>query len=381
MPTATTSALGPDGTAYTVNLWIAGLLYSPYLDITSLRVEESGTQEQVTASFTLVDKDNSLRLPDEGFVHIQHGGETIFKGFTRSRRPRIVALGKIAEITCNDIGSLLDTTLVVSNIRKTDESDKARLLYLLATYGSQGIWNAGIGSTDPSKIQVLKGAMPNQKFKNMTLRQAIESVLGLASESSNYYLDASGRLHTFDNSNPESDSAPYSVKVAHALGATEIAPEDLVIDFDTSSLINDYQVRAGVRAAGVRVADEYSMNRYGRRAAYIDAPDADTSAKATLVGMAALRDTADPIPRGSFTVQDTYVTRAGIRWMAGQSVPITSALHDMSAISQRIVRVSTEYLDGTGRRKQQIEFGGLRLRLRTGGSGNVSGSAVQGDIG
>ena len=381
MTTATTAALTAEEQAYTVNVWIAGLHMTPYLDVHSLRVEETGTQEQVTASFTLVDKSNALALPDEAFVHIAHGAETIFKGFTRSRRPRIVAIGKIVEITCADIGSLLDTCLVVSQPRTATETDKARLLWLLSTYGSQSLFNNGYGSTDPQYIQVLKGSMPNQRFKNMTLRQAIEAVLGLASESSNYFVDAAGRLHTFDNSNPESNTAPYSVNVTPTLGATEIAPEDLTIDFDTSNLINDYQVRAKVRAADVRVADQYSMNRYGRRAAYIDAPDANTSAKATAVGNAALRDTADPIPRGSFSVQDDYVTRAGIRWIAGQKVTITSPMHDMTAIQQRIVRVSTEYLSGAGKRRQRIEFGGLRLRLRSSGSGNTYGAAVQGDIG
>ena len=147
--------------------------------------------------------------------------------------------------------------------------------------------------------------MPNQRFKNMTLRQAIEAVLGLASESSNYYIDALGRLHTFDNSHSENIAAPYEVIVGTP-STNQMAPEDLVIDFDTSNLINDYQVRAKVRAADVRVADEYSMSRYGRRAAYIDAPDADTTAKATAVGNAALRDTADPIPRGSFSFSSPY---------------------------------------------------------------------------
>ncbi len=381
MATATTSMLTPAGTPYVVNLWLGGQFLSPYLDIETLRVEESGTQEQVTASFTLTDKANSLRLPDEAFVHIQHAGETIFKGFTRSRRPSIVAIGKIIEITCHDIGSLLDTCLVVSQPRTATESDKARLLWLLSTYGNQSLFNNSYGSTDPQYIQVLKGSMPNQRFKNMTLRQAIEAVLGLASESSNYFIDAVGRLHTFDNSHPESNTAPYSINVSTTLGATEIAPEDLVIDFDTSSLINDYQVRAKSRTADVRVADEYSMSRYGRRAAYIDAPDADTIAKATAVGNAALRDTADPIPRGSFSVQEANVTRAGGRWMGGQLITLTSPMHDMTAVSQRIVRVSTSYISGVGTRKQRIEFGGLRLRLRSNGSGNTNGAAVQGDIG
>src|SRR3990167_4560301 len=117
--------LTPAGDAYVVNVWINSMHVSPYLDVTTLRVEETGTTEQVTASFTLVDRLNALVVPDEGFTHIQHGGETIFKGFVRSRRPSIVAIGKIVEVTCHDIGSPLDSSLVLSNRRTNSESDKS----------------------------------------------------------------------------------------------------------------------------------------------------------------------------------------------------------------------------------------------------------------
>jgi hypothetical protein len=294
------------GTTYVVNVWVAGTQIAGLVDLSTLRIRESGNHEVGDCSFTVTDIGMvASTVTDEAFVHVEDHSGPLFKGFIRSRQPRVAAIGRVIDVTCRDISSLLDTTLVKSNVRSAGESDKARIQYLLATYGSQGLYSNGIGSTDTSQIRTLRASMPAQRFRNLTLRQAIESVLGLASESSDYYVDNLGRLHTFDASQPEPSAAPYLVVVGEP-GLGQFAPEEPVIDFDTDTLFNDYEVRAKVRSADLRVADTASIARYGRRAAYIDAPDADTVAKARAVGLAALKDNAAPKARGSFAVSSPY---------------------------------------------------------------------------
>jgi hypothetical protein len=369
------------GTGYVVNIWVNGAQIARWVDITSLAIAESGNQQVGDASFTVTDPAMVVSvLTDEAYVHIADAQGSLFKGFVRSRRPKIVAAGRRVEVTCRDVSSLLDTTLVVSNDRAAGESDKARIQYLLATYGSQGIYNNGIGSTDTSQIRTLRSNMPRQRFRNMTLRQAIESVLGLASESSNYYVDNLGRIVTFDNSNPINDNAPYVVRVAHTLAGGQVAPGELVIDFDTDTLFNDYQVRAKVRSADVRVADLASINKYGRRARYIDAPDAETVEKATAVGNAALLDDAAPKARGSFHVESPFDRNGSNRWRPGQMVTLHSAAHGLAGAQSRIVGVEWEYLSPEGARRALIRFGGDRLRLSSRGTANVVGAAISGQI-
>ena len=355
--------------SWAVNTYANGVEISPYVSYGegfTFRVSESGNTEPGRAEFAIVDKANAVSaLSDHAYIRVQRSGVDGFRGFVTSRRPRITTTGRVVACTAMDISMLLDTTLVVANTRAAGESDSTRIKYLLATYGNQGLYNNGVGSTDVSKIQTLNAAMPKQKFKFMTLRQAIESVLGQASPSSNYYIDASGRLHTFDSDHPENDTAPYNVNVAHTLSATEAAPIDLTIDFDSSNLINDYYVRAKYRTADIRRVDLVSISLYGRRAAYIDAPDADTSTKAAAVGDAALRDTAFPLPRGSFTLEAPYDVRAGISWRAGQTFNVTSTQHGLSAKPMRVHQVGTEFVRGDGQRRVEIEFGAPRLRLRS----------------
>ena len=308
MGSAVTAGLLASG--YVTNVFVGGALLSGVLDFPTLRFEESGHHDSGTCTFTVIDKTNAVTIRDKAFIHIVDANGTLFKGFVEQRTPTVMAVGRRIDVQARGIESLLDTILVVSNRRPPSgstpvESDKARLQYLLATYGSQGLYNDNYGSSDPSKIQTLRASMPTQKFKNLTLRQAIESVLAVASDTADYYIDNLGRLHTFDADHPEGDAAPYVVRVGTpVLG--ELAPEELEIEFDSQGLVNDYQVRAKLRAADVRVADTSSIALYGRYADYIDAPDADTIAKATAVGNAALSDNAAPKVRGSFKVSTPY---------------------------------------------------------------------------
>lgn len=373
------------GTGYHTNIWVNGAQMAGRVDWSTLRIEDSGNHEVGQASFTVTDISLvASAVVDEAFVEIVDALGHRFKGFIKNRKVRLHGPGRHIDVTARGIEGLLDTIIVVSNVRPAGESDKARIQYFLATYGNQGLYNNAFGSTDTSKIQTLNASLPKQRFKTETLRQVVEKILGLASDTADYYLDNLGRLHTFDATNTESLTAPYVMRVGTP-GAGEVAPEDEPspdIEWDTDTLVNDYWVTAGKRSADVRVADAVSIARYGRRAGFVDAPDADTVAKAEAVGNAALKDNAYPKVRGGFSVSSPYDKSGSKVWENGQMVTLHSAAHDLSGEQSRITGVEWEYVTGDGGRKASVRFGGDRLRLRSGGSAkNVSGGSVQGDIG
>lgn len=359
----------------------------------SIRIEESGNHESQVADFEILDKALAFAsMRGEWKVSIFHGTSPIFRGFIRS--PRVEHEGEIyggVAVTAYDVGSLLDRLIIDVPFNATnDVSDATRIQYLVSTFG-QPLVNEGM--TDWSKVQTLNAHMPSQKFKpTLTLRQGIERVLSAASDSANYYVDYAVRLHTFDSDNPEAFLAPFDVNATPSPSATEVAPEDLIVEWDATNLINWYYVR-GKNVAGSGNFNEsnsnmyslnnlnsftgtYSIDSFGARKAFIDAPDADTAAKARKVARAALQDTRYPIPRVSFAVSGANcVNSSGQRWQAGQLVYITSPIHGLTGRVTdylnyrlqpfRIVRLTTTYLAGDGTRRMEIEAGGRRPHLYT----------------
>ena len=348
--------------------------------IDSISIEETGTHDEATASFSIIDKALLYTaMRGEWKIHMQHGDRSVFRGYIGKPSDEIRAIFGEKAVTCRDFGSMLDRLIVKSRfVREAGESDKARIQWLIDTIG-QPMVNEGM--TSWGKVQVLNGSMPKQWFPpRLTLRQCIERVLAAASDSSNYYVDMHARLHTFDADNPESGwTADKNVNVTTSPGATAIAPEDLSVDWDSDGLVNSFYVR-GKNAAGSGwytdkdLWDEgpYSLDIFGLRSAYIDAPDADTPTKARKVARAALSDTRNPIPRGRYT---TFITNTQTPYEAGQLQFVTSPVHGLNGSGAdpgpwagprgpqplRIVSVSTKYINGVGDRTQEIEFGGRRI--------------------
>lgn len=381
-----TILIGPGGDAGSASYNITSKV-----PVESIRVEESGNHESQTADFEILDKGLAFAsMRGEWKVTIIHGQSPIFRGFIRS--PRVEHEGEIyggVAVTAYDVGTLLDRLIIDAPFRRTNsESDADRIRYLVNTFGQPLVKE---GMTDWSKVQTLSASMPGQEFgATLTLRQAIERVLSASSDSANYYVDYAVRLHTFDWDHPESsNTAPYDINASTSLGANEIPPEDLVVEWDSTNLINWYYVRAKNAASSGNFNESnsnlYSLNNansydgtyskdiFGTRKAYIDAPDADTASKAKKVARAALQDTRYPIPRVSFSVSADYCARAGQRWQAGQLVYITSPIHGLTGRTTdylnyrlqpfRIVRVTTTYLAGDGTRRMDIECGGRRPHL------------------
>lgn len=351
--------------------------------IDSINIEETGTRDEATASFAIIDKAllySAMR--GEWKVSISHGDRSIFRGYIGRPSSEIKAIYGERAASARDVGSLIDRLIVKSRfVRPEGESDKARLQWLIDTIGQPLVEE---GMTQWGKVQVLNANMPKQTFPTrLTLRQCIERVLGAASDSANYYIDMEPRLHTFDADHPEAGwTAPFHVNTTSSPASYEIAPEDLRVDWDSDGIVNSYYVR-GKNAAGSGwytdkdlLQPPWSIYLFGLRSAYIDAPDADTQFKAERIARQALMDTRNPIPRGSFSV---HIGPNDEPFEAGQLLLVKSPVHGLNANDEdagpwaglvkpqplRIVNVSTSYISGAGHRVQQIEFGGRQTHRYT----------------
>lgn len=345
----------------------------------TLRVEETGNYEPGVAEFDVIQQPiGGVSMPsnapyfedmvfEEGTIRIEDDGETLFRGNVRALAPEAEGITRVLRVRAIDVGSILDKTIIAyPDRRPAGESDRDRILHLFNTYAY------AMPNVDLSGVQTLDASLPKQTLQNVTLRQAIERVLGLASKTANYWVDANGRVRTWDVNNPDLDSngvervAPYEVNITPNPAADEIAPEDFVFELDTENIINWVKVRGTNASARLVVTDDTSIALYGRRQAFIDAPDANTENKALRVGNAVLADAAYAQPRGSFSVQGLKTTKWGERWRPAQTLRITSPFHGLTRKRYRINRVITTYVSGAGDRKMEIEFGGRRKWLSGG---------------
>jgi len=342
---------------------------SPYIDFATLVTEDTANQADDTATFELLDIDLAVSaLQPEGRIKVTQDGKVRFNGFITNIEPAWEGLSRRFRVSCTGISHLLDMCIIPPSdsdvyVRTTGETDRHRLIWLLDTFG--GPFTTA-GSSSYAYIQVLETEMERQKFSNLTLRQAIERVLGAASDSANYYVDTLGRLHTWDKTHEENFTAPYAINATLALGANEVAPSDLRVLLDTTELVNWYYVRGKNDAGSGAYADTTSVSAYGRRQAFIDGPDSDTRKKAKRLGNAALKDTKDPLVRMGFTVDLDYCENAGVIWQPGQMVSVTSPAHGLSGYQIRVIRVTTSYLNGLGDRSMEIECGALRANFAGG---------------
>lgn len=363
--------------------------------------EESGTFESATASMRL--RDAALAYTAmRGEWHLEvtwrPTGELLFRGLIRTPTRELVVREHGIDVQADDISVLLDRCVLTREgvTRAGGETLKARIAWLFgeATHGT-GAW-AGTRVAQPllaagfnytTHVQQLDTNLPKQRFApNLTLRQALERILGAVgsaddTNTADYYV-AWPYLHVFDDDHPESSrTAPFDINTAHDPGAGNVAPEELVVDWDTSRLVNGFYVRGTNKRYSTFYTDQdllsgpWSVNLFGLRTAYLDGPDADTVGKVKRLARAALRDTRNPIPRISWKLTgDAKAEDAGTRWQGGQLVYITSTGHGLNGSGTdpgpwagakalqpfRVARATTRVISGDGEREVEIEAGGRK---------------------
>lgn len=386
-------------------------LVTPY---DTLRIEETGNHEPVSMDCEILDRSllyNATRGRWPIRVQDDHGA-TRFYGFITE--PRITAEGPYARINASakDVTTLLDTCIIDTPggyKRTVNESDKSRIQWLLSTYGPKDPFAINANS---SVTQVLDATLGDQNFPfGQTLRRAIERVLSAASDSSpNYYISYTGPagsdglfLHTFDDNNADSGlpAAPYDINAKHQPNAgaspPEITPTDFQFSWVTDNLFNKVAITAPKGLSNVftdkapfnlttygQLPGPFSVDIFGELAYEMSAPDATTALQVQRLGRSMLRDTRNPTPHATFTLEADYCARNGIRWQAGQTVYITSAMHNLvgrntetgvpwagnrvpgqvgALMPIRIVRLTTSWRSGTGSARMEFECGSRRRSL------------------
>lgn len=331
-------------TAYPYSITIGSTEVAPtHAQLESLTFEDTGDDEAGTLTARLWDPSISLQIAEEQVVRVQDNtaGAQVYLGIVLRRAAVQAAVGRYIDIEAVGVSRMLDELLVPRVIRPP-ESDQARVAYLWGAFAKYPL------NRDVSLVQQTNASIVADELVGMTLRSALDQTAGLAGDSTRLYIDALGR--PVWRSGNGATAAPYAIRVGTP-GGGEIAPQTLSVTRD-GVIKNRYYVRGANAVGSGWFRDEDSFYRYGPREDYIDAPSADTAAKARTIALLALGKTADPNIRAEFTTNDP---NSG--WRADQNVTITSAADDLSAEVLRIVKVRTQFWRGDGKRTYTVSAG------------------------
>ena len=144
-----------------------------------------------------------------GSGHQVYEAERLFAGFIRRRTGQADAKARIHDIVARDYTDLLGQDVIDVAFRSTTESDKARVTWLIQTWGFKGV------TAGTEVIQTLatmppgEDGSPEQDFSGKSLQRAIEQIEKIT--GAEHYVDFYKRLHYFTS---ESNAAPYSLSTS-----------------------------------------------------------------------------------------------------------------------------------------------------------------------
>lgn len=345
-------------TIYPYSITIGGVEVAPTkAELQSITFQDNGDDEPGTLSLRLWDSTNTLAVKDQGVINVAEyaTGQQVWGGVVQRKSYDPAAVGRYINVEGISFSTLLNEIFIVRETRPA-ESDRARVLYL---WGKYARWPL---STDVSQVTQTAASIAADDILSMTLGSALRFTMALAGSTNRLAIDPLGRLHWFAGT--EVAPAPYNVNRAIAPGGGNIAPDAISVERD-GTIKNRVYVRGSTSLGSGWYQDDASVAAYGPRETPIDAPSADTAAKALSIARMYFGRVAQPRTRGSFQTEEPYNG-----WRAGQNVTITDPANDLAAQSFRIARVTTTFTKGTGTRRYKIEFGGVRPR----------GSDVEDDI-
>jgi hypothetical protein len=314
-----------------------------------IKFEENADADPGYAWFRVYDPTNSFDvLPGMPvFVVDNTAGAQVFLGTVLTNSSESEAIGRFVNVQAVSASAMLDSLLVPNEPRQA-ETDQARVQYLWGVYARFPL------SDDTTQVSSAV-IVPADLMSGMTLRAALDQTAGLAGGSTHYHIDALGRLVW--RSGGSVTTAPFAINTTLAPPGGSIAPESLLVERD-GTITNRVYIRGATTQGTGWWQDDGSVNQYGPREDYIDAPSADTSAKARNIAQLQLGRVAQPNIRATFVTRDP---RSG--WRADQNVTITSPADDLSAQVLRIVKVTTEFWRGDGQRQFTVDAGKTGARL------------------
>lgn len=331
----------------------------------SVRIVSTGWRGLATASFRVQDLDNALTLALESEVIITADGTRVFGGLLRRIDPVVIGAGasRSFDLDCQDFASLLSDDIAWGTAarRRTAETDKARITWLLSTWGDKGV-------TVGAEVKTVESDMEPMDLRGRTLAECLDAIC--EETGATWYVDRQKRLHYFA---AETDTAaPWDFTDDSPDGVTTLPYRDLRLPQESAGLVNAVWVR-GKGISGWRT-DSASIATWGRREASLTAPFVHTQRKLDRRGDAYLARHAQPEADGSFTTWAADGLRAGMVFQ------LTNGPLGLSAESFRASEVVQTIGVPDGRGWFEVSFGGRGRRSfaadvtgRGSGGGVISG--------
>ena len=299
-----------------------GVNRSGVVDVDDFRVEERTGRAQ--AQFALI----GVVVPNDADVLIMDGSTAIFAGMVREVHEQGRGPTLVSQVRAADYSALLEEDVVPDPAyRSTTETDKQRVEWLLASFGTKGITT---GTYVQSNATLPGGTddRPEQDFGGKTLSEALDQVAKQVGAT--YYVDSAKRLHWF------------------------VGNEGLAAPFALGDSPNGSSVRAHYGMELPRSTAEYHNAVYIRGAPGIRGwwPDPPPAAATRRAGV--LRDESITSQAQLAAVGAGYLLRHGVKQSAtctildaglhsGMSVNVTSFLYGLSAepfiVSQVVTRL------------------------------------------
>jgi len=321
----------------------------------SLRIQQRAYRSAAVMTFEVEDFGKTVTVSPEQEIILTEDGTRRFAGHVkgRGRSHRGHTLSRVYDITCADYSALLDMDVVSSpSVRSTAETDKARISWLMSTFGSHGI-------TYSNLVTQYVASMPEQDFTGMTLR---ESLTQIAKYSwARFYVDFNKELVFTKTANAV---AGFNLSDTPN-DSTTFGYEEFELQEDTTELINAvYVIGEGV---GLWREDATSIATYGRREMVLNDAEIKDTATANTRGDALIAGRKDPKLSGTVTIR-----RPGVN--AGNSIQITNSGWGVSAQTFTVTAVNTSWVDQHSEALYQLAFGAAPTSLAD-TLGGIAGTA------
>lgn len=185
-------------------VWVGGRYVGGDVLWETVAIEDAGGNVRGVTRFQLQRALADLpEIVDQAQVRVYDAVEDaeVALAYVTSRYPTNTPRLNQVTISGVDHASLLDDAWIERDWRPPEDVTN-RLAYLWAFYAGSAL--AG----DQSYVTITSGLLPAQGFAGVSLREAIESTIQLASATADYHVDALGYLHAYEG---EQNGAPRDV--------------------------------------------------------------------------------------------------------------------------------------------------------------------------
>lgn len=335
----------PDVTATRWKIYVDGIDRTSYArPLRAFHLEQGGGAEVAVIDVTFLVAAGAWTPYPEDSIRVLDSAVEVYEGFLKQRQVAPIAGSTSVWYRCSgtDNTSLLDTDYITTAVRSTSETAKARIEWLLTTYGTKGILG-GATIVAPQSIPSGTDGIPRQDFNGYSLRDAIEAVLDVVGRDHQYYVDRDLKLHVFEDTEASMD-APFDFSETPN-GTTTEPLIGFQMDED-SSLLRHKQLVVGGTDRGIRrertltnIGETYPpvAERIGRT--HVDS-SITSDAQADALADNLLRQYGHTLRTGSVV---TY--RAGIK--AGQNAEIHHPAAGLVNFPIRVRQVDADLVSDT----------------------------------